>query len=233
MNQEWRRRFASLPWMACGGLAKSALARPPRARLRLAAFWFVLAKGVVALGLGLLAGESATAATIFATPGRAKGDITVSLVGAIRRGDDARFAQALASFEAAGLRVIGIGLQGPGGETNTSLAIAKMVRDRRLPVFIWSTCASGCALIAIAAPVRVVTRGAAIAVHGAYRVGPNGVTSPAPDATAYVARRLRSYGIPERIVQKLERTPHHSISKLSRSDLAALGTMSPGRKALR
>jgi hypothetical protein len=157
----------------------------------------------------------------------------VSLVGAIRRGDDARFAQALDRFEAAGLRVIGVGLQGPGGETNTSLAIAKIVRDRRLPVFVWSTCASGCALIAIAAPVRVITRGATIAVHGAYRVGPNGATSPAPDATAYVARRLRSYGIPERIVQKLERTPHNSISKLSRSDLAALGTMGPGRKVLR
>lgn len=192
---------------------------------------YVLLPGVVALGLA--PGAPAEAAMVFATPGPGKGDVILSLVGTIRGGDDAKLAEAFAGARASGLRVVGIGLNGPGGETNTSLAIAKFVRERRLPVLIWSICASGCAIIAIAAPARIVGRRAMIAVHGAYRIGPDGKPASAPDATAYVADRLRGYGVPESVVRKLERTPFYGMAKLSRRDLAALDAPGPGSRTIR
>lgn len=187
------------------------------------------------LGLAAAAGSfgDVRAATIMVAKGRTPSDVTLSLVGTIRSGDDAKFGDALAALQQAGLRVTGVGLNGPGGETNTSLSIAKLVRDRRLPVFISSICASGCAIIAIAAPARVMTRGAAIAVHEAYRIGADGKPKRAPDATAYVAGRLRDYGVPEAIIRKLEQTPFYRMSRLSRTDLALLDSASPAQGSIR
>jgi hypothetical protein len=175
------------------------------------------------LALTMLAG-TARAATLNVLPGASRGEVGILLQGMILPGDDRRLVDLLNQVERQGRRVTSIGLKSPGGETNTGVAIASAIRERGLGVYLWSSCVSACAIIAIAAPVRVLTRGARIGVHSAWRVGPDGRPVAAPDATAYVVRNLRGFGTPERVVRKIESTPWNRIALLDQGDLVALGT---------
>jgi hypothetical protein len=175
------------------------------------------------LALALLTG-AARAATLHVLEGPSPREVGILLQGMIMPGDDRRLLDLLDQVERKGLRVTSIGLKSPGGETNTGVAIAATVRARGLGVYLWSNCVSACAIIAIAAPSRIVTRSAKIGVHSAWRIGPNGRPVPAPDATAYVVRNLRGFGTPERVVRKIETTPWNRIALLDRGDLVALGT---------
>lgn len=175
------------------------------------------------LALMMLAG-SAGAATLHVVPGASSREAAILLEGMILPGDDRRLVELLNQMDRQGRRVTTISLKSPGGETNTGVAIASAIRARGLGVYLWSSCVSACAIIAIAAPLRVVTRGARIGVHSAWRVGPDGRPVAAPDATAYVVRNLRGFGTPERVVRKIESTPWNRIALLDQGDLVALGT---------
>ena len=183
-------------------------------------------------------------------PGRAPPDalrrpMTIELLsggrlearGTITPGTAARF---VAELDKRGDYVRTVVLDSPGGSVDDALAMARLVRQRRLDTRVEATalCASSCPLVFAGGVSRIAEKGSAIGVHQVFAAGrPGG--QPLPDAAEGMAqaqrvsaecqRHLVAMGIDPRVWISAMETPPQAMFYFTPAELLEFKLATPQR----
>ena len=117
--------------------------------------------------------------------------------------------------------VIGLEIRSGGGSLEAGIDIARVVRERRLAVYVSRECDSVCAFIFFAAKERFMERGSKIGVHSVSN-DRGKEDSETARLTLQLSRLLARAGVPASILGKIVATPATRITFLDRRDLAGL-----------
>lgn len=173
--------------------------------------------------IGLLAAlvltTPATAADISKSTG-ADQQTTITLAGDIVKGDGLKFSRLLKD-ERKRHPVALLKLNSRGGLIGEAVEIAKLVRAANITTRVASgaRCSSACSLVFVAGKQKIAEPTGNIGVHRGrdLKTGKDSKT-----ATETMARVLRSYGVPEQIIRKLESTNTEAMSWLSPHELYSM-----------
>jgi hypothetical protein len=175
------------------------------------------ASRAAAFALSAVLAWPAAAADITVMPSR--GGVVVSMSGKIEHGDTDRLEALLDGLAGASVTVHALALNSPGGYLIESLAMADVVRARRMTTFAWDTCASACFVVYAAGSRKLATPMARLGVHTAYE--PGGATSS--KATATMAEACRRFGVPQSVLAKMAKTRAPDIAWITRREARAMG----------
>ena len=176
---------------------------------------FALRAAILLLAAALC--RPAAASYITVMPSR--GGVVVSLSGKIEHGDTDRLEALLDGRTKAGVRVHAVALNSPGGYLIEGLAMADLVRERRMTTFAWDTCASACFVVYAAGAKKLATPMARLGVHTAYEQG-GSISSKATETMAAACRR---FGVPPSVLAKMARTKAPDIAWITRREARAMG----------
>lgn len=184
-------------------------------------FRSMLFRGSALRGAVLLAtmafAHAASASDITVMPSR--GGVVVSVAGKIEHGDTDRLEALLDGLVRAGITVHAVALNSPGGYLIEGLAMADLVRERRMTTLAWDTCASACFVVYAAGAKKLATPMARLGVHTAYE--PGGTTSG--KATRTMADACRRFGVPSSVLAKMAKTRAPDIAWITRREARAMG----------
>lgn len=143
--------------------------------------------------------------------------------GTIDQGAAARFAMEL---ELRGEYVRTVSLSSPGGSLDDAIAMAMLIRDRRLSTVVaeGALCASSCPLMLAGGVQRAVDANAAIGLHQFYATGeavlePAQAMADAQATAARIARHLDLMGVDPALWLHALDTPPQSLYYLSSDEL--------------
>src|SRR3954447_12093490 len=117
--------------------------------------------------------------------------------------------------------VVGFEIRSGGGSLEAGIDIARVVRERRLVVYVSRECDSVCAFIFFAAKERFMGRGSKIGVHSVSN-DRGKEDADSARATVRMSRLLVGLGVPHSIIGKIVATPPAKITFLTNRDLAEL-----------
>ncbi|MFC5586569.1 hypothetical protein ACFPOD_15750 [Nitratireductor kimnyeongensis] len=123
--------------------------------------------------------------------------------------------------------IIRVSLNSPGGSLNDAMAMASLIRQRRLSTIVEAdaVCGSSCPLVLAGGIERQVERGATVAVHQFYSPGslsdPRQALSDAQLVTARIARHLDKMGVDPALWLHALDTPPRALYRLSEGELGA------------
>lgn len=149
------------------------------------------------------------------------------IAGTIDAGSAERFA---AELEQRGEYVTKVSLNSPGGSLDDAIAMAKLIRDRRLATEVadGALCASSCPLVLAGGLKRSVDANAAVGLHQFYATGevvlePAQAMADAQATAARIARHLDAMGVDPSLWLHALDTPPQSLYYLSREELTSYG----------
>lgn len=107
----------------------------------------------------------------------------------------------------------------PGGKLGPALALAEVVADRHLAVYVPLFCVSACTVVLSAARERILAPGARLGYHSA--------SAPLGDQT--MAEALAASGLPAPFIARIQATPFSSMWYPSQQELLAAGAVTAVR----
>lgn len=143
--------------------------------------------------------------------------IVLRLRGDIKVGDYSRLNAHFKAKEA----IVGLDLSSDGGDLEEGLRIAKLVRSKKLTVYVAGECDSACAFVFFSAAKRYFGRQSKIGVHsvsGNREVEDRGSIL----LTVKMARISAKLGVPNSAIGKMVTTRPSAITYLDGADLSAL-----------
>jgi hypothetical protein len=155
--------------------------------------------------------------------------------GSIDPGAAARFES---EFAERGEYIRTVSLDSPGGSLDDAMAMARVIRERKLPTQVrdGALCASSCPLVLAGGTVRTVAEKAAVGVHQFYavtnrEVAPEQAMADAQVTTARITRHLIEMGVDPAMWLHALDTPPRRLYYLSPKELAGYGLVTDSRTA--
>lgn len=154
------------------------------------------------------------------------GDGSIAVTGLIEQGAAARFEAAL---EAHPGPVVAVTLDSPGGALGDAMAMARLIRARRMATLVpaGAVCASSCPLVLAGGVRRRAADGARVGVHqfyaGAAMRNPAQAMVDTQLVTARITRHLRDMGVDPQLWLHALETPPHSLYRLTAPEMLRYG----------
>ncbi|MFO1147986.1 MAG: ATP-dependent Clp protease proteolytic subunit [Alsobacter sp.] len=146
-----------------------------------------------------------------------EGAAHVLIDGRLNPHDSRRFETLLERLRRENTPVALVALNSPGGYVVEGLAIAELVRLRRIDTYVAGMCASSCFNVFAAGANRLASREASIGVHMAFT--PDG---PSAEGTAAMVDLALRCGAPQTVIAKMKATAAPKISWLTLADMQAM-----------
>ena len=147
---------------------------------------------------------------------RFEGGTFLLLRGEVRPGDYGRLNTMLQ-----GNAVSGLEIRSGGGSLEDGIQIARVVRDRGLPVYVSKECDSVCAFILFAAKERYMGRRCKIGVHSISNQHGKENAETA-QSTVKLSRLLTRFAVPHSVIGKIVATPPAQITFLDDREITVL-----------